>query len=129
MSGCKPETERKYRSALELYRTTDLSNAEICRRCGVTVSGFSRYINTYHRHLMLSRNGIRCTDEEAGEIKMDQRRGQRPSTHAKYKAAIEACDSMEYIGCNISEIAREFGVDGTNLANQLRLHYPGVLET
>lgn len=126
--GCKPETEAKYRSALELYTATDLSYVEICRLCGVSLNGFSRYIGTYHRHLMLERNGIRCSVEKAGSIKIKQRRGQRPETHAKYKEAIAACDSMEYIEYNISQIAREFGLDGTNLARQLHTHYPEVLE-
>ena len=126
--GCKPETEAKYRPALELYAATDLSCAEICRRCEISVNGFSSYIGTYHRQLMLKRNGIKCSREEAGSIKMNQRRGQHPETHAKYKEAIAACDSMEYIGHNISQIAREFGLDGTNLARQLRTHYPEVLE-
>lgn len=126
--GCKPETEAKYRPALELFATTDLSYVEICKRCGVSVSGFSRYICTYHRHLMLKRNGIKCTPEEALGIKVKQMRGQHPRTHAKYKEAIAACDSMEYIECNVSEIAREFGLVGTDLANQLRKHYPDVLE-
>lgn len=126
--GCKPETEAKYRPALELYASTDLSCAEICRQCGVSVSGLSRYIGTYHRHLMLRRNGIRCNPEEAGNIQMGQRRGQLPATHAKYKEAIAACDSMDYIEYNISQIAREFGLSGTNLGRQLRTHYPEVLE-
>lgn len=126
--GCKPETEAKYRPALELYAATDLSTAEICRRCGISISGFSRYIGTYHRHLMLERNGIKCSQEEAGDIKMNQRRGQRPETHAKYKEAIAACDSMDYIEYNVSQIAREFGLSGTNLGRQLRTHYPEVLE-
>lgn len=126
--GCKPETEVKYRSALELYTTTGFSYVEICRRCGVSLSGFSRYIGTYHRHLMLERNGIRCSQEKAGSIKMNQRRGQRPETHAKYKEAIAACDSMEYIECNVSQIAHVFGLTGTNLARQLHTHYPEVLE-
>lgn len=95
--GYKPETEAKYRPALELYDTSDLSTVDICRRCEVSLSGFSRYVNTYHRHLMLERNGIRCSPEEAADIKMNQRRGQRPETHAKYKEAIAACDSMDYI--------------------------------
>lgn len=77
---------------------------------------------------MLGRNGIKCTPEEAGNIKISQLRGQKPSTHAKYKEAIAACDSMEYIGCNVSQIAREFGLNGTDLARQLRTHYPDVLE-
>ena len=126
--GCKPETEAKYRSALELYVATNLSYVEICRQCGISISGFSRYISTYHRHLMLQRNGIRYSPEEAGSIKISQRRGQRPETHAKYKEAIAACDSMDYIKYNVSQIAREFGLDGTNLARQLRTHYPEVLE-
>lgn len=126
--GPKPETEAKYRSALELYASTGLSIAEICRQCGISISGFSRYIGIYHRHLMLERNGIKCSREEADGIKMKQRSGQRPATHAKYKAAIAACDSMDYIECNVSQIAREFGLSGTNLGRQLRTHYPEVLE-
>lgn len=128
MRGCRPETEAKYRPALEVYADTDLSITEICQRCGVSVSGFSRYISAYHRHLMLKRNGIKCSPEDAKNIKMNQRRGQHPKTHIKYREAIAACDSMEYIECNVSQIAREFGLDGTNLANQLRIHYPEVLE-
>ena len=124
----KPETEAKYRPAYELYTTTDLSIAEICRQCGISISGFSRYIGIYHRHLMLERNGIKCNREEADVIKMNQRRGQRPETHAKYKEAIAACDSMDYIEYNVSQIAREFGLSGTNLGRQLRTHYPEVLE-
>lgn len=126
--GIRPETETKYRPALELYASTDLSNVEICRRCGVSVNGFSRYIGTYHRHLMLERNGIKCSPEEAKSINLNQRRGQLPATHAKYKEAIAACDSMEYIASNVSEIAHEFGLSGTNLGRQLRTHYPEVLE-
>ena len=128
IKGCRPETEAKYRPALELYASTDLSYVEICRRCGVSVNGFSRYVGIYHRHLMLERNGIRCSPEEANSINLNQRRGQLPATHAKYKEAIAACDSLEYIGCNVSEIAREFGLSGTNLGRQLRTHYPEVLE-
>lgn len=126
--GCKPETEAKYRRALELYTATGLSNVEICRQCGVSLSGFSRYIATYHRHLLLARNGIKCSPEEAGGIKMDPRSGQRPETHAKYKEAVEACGSMDYVAYNVSQIAREFGLSGTNLGRQLRTHYPEVLE-
>lgn len=128
LRGIRPETVEKYREAVELYSSTSLSYVEICRRCGVSLSGFSRYIGTYHRHLMLKRNGIPCTPENAGSIKMSQRRGQHPATRAKYKEAIAACDSMDYIEYNVSQIAREFGLNGTNLGRQLRTHYPEVLE-
>lgn len=128
MKGCKPETEAKYRSALEVYSETDLSIAEICRRCEVSLNGFARYISRYHRHLMLKRNGIKCSKEEVGNVRISRWRRQHPATHVKYKEAIEACGSMKYIEYNVSEIAREFGLDGTNLANQLRTHYPEILE-
>lgn len=35
---------------------------------------------------------------------------------------------MDYIDYNVSQIAREFGLSGTNLGRQLRTHYPEVLE-
>ena len=35
---------------------------------------------------------------------------------------------MDYIEYNVSQIAREFGLSGTNLGRQLRTHYPEVLE-
>ena len=124
----RPETEKKYRAAVELYATTSLSCVEICRQCNVTVSGLSGHICKYHRHLMLARNGIECSPEKASAIRMDQRRGQKPSTHAKYKEAIAACGSMDYLEYNVSQIAREFGLSGTDLGRQLRTHYPEVLE-
>lgn len=126
--GIKPETEEKYRQAIELYRSTRLSCAEISRTCGVTVSGFQRYLSLYHRDLLLARYEIACSKEEARHIKLGPLRGQLPATRAKYKDAIEACESLDYIEYNVSQIAREFGLDGTNLGRQLRTHYPGIIE-
>lgn len=127
--GCRPETEARYRTARELYASTNLSMAEISRQCEVSLMGFSRYINTYYRHLMLERNGIKCSPEEARGIKMSQRRGQRLGSREKYGKAIAACNSMEYIEYNVSQIAREFGLSGTDLGRQLRTHYPEILES
>lgn len=126
--GAKPATVEKYRRAVELYATTRMSCTEICRICGVTVSGLQAHIGRYHRHLLLARNGIECSREEADGIKLPSFRRQKPATHSKYKKAIEACDNMDYIEMNISQIARMFGVDGTNLGRQLRTHYPEILE-
>ena len=123
-----PATEEKYREAVELYASTDLTCVEISRRCSVSLSGFKGYICKYRRDLLLPRYGIRCDPEEAAGIGMGQRRSQRPATRAKYREAVAACDSMDYIDCNVSQIAREFGLSGTNLGKQLRTHYPGVIE-
>lgn len=126
--GAKPETVEKYCRAIELYATTSMPCIEICRTCGVTVAGLQAYIGKYHRHLLLARNGVTCDSKEAAGIKLNTFRRQKPATRLKYKKAIEACDSMDYIEMNVSQIARKFGLDGTNLGRQLRMHYPEVLE-
>lgn len=118
--GIKPKTEEKYRQAIELYRSTRLSCAEISRICKVTVLGFQRYLFLYHRDLLLARYNITCDKKEGSRIKLGPLRGQLPATHVKYKDAIEACESLDYIEYNVSQIAREFGLEGTNLGRQLR---------
>ena len=123
-----PATEEKYREAVELYASTDLTCVEISRRCSVSLAGFKGYICKYRRDLLLPRYGIRCDPAEAAGIGMGQRRSQRPATRAKYREAVAACDSMDYIDCNVSQIAREFGLSGTDLGRQLRTHYPEVIE-
>ena len=82
---------------MELYGSTALSSREICVRCGVSLKGFQCHIGRYHRHLILARYGINRSPEEAADIRLEQLRGQLPATRAKYREAIEACDSMDYI--------------------------------
>ena len=125
----QPKTTERYREAVELYRSTRLSCREISRTCSVSLSGLKGHICKYHRHLMLARYDISCDKEEAGTIRLGQLRGQQPATRAEYKEAVEArSSSMDYIEYNVSQIARRFGLDGTGLANQLRRHYPDILE-
>ena len=128
LRGVRPETEKKYRRAIEMYASTNLSEREICRICELTESGFQCYLTKYHRELVLTRYAIMCSKEEAGHIRLGQLRGQLPATRLKYKDAIEACGSMDYIELNVSQIARQFGLEGTNLGRQLRTHYPEIIE-
>lgn len=113
----------KYREAVELYRTTDLTLGEIASQCGVTRSGLAVYIQRNHRDLLLQRNGM----EGETQQRVRPREGQNLATHNKYRDAIEACDSEEYIDLNISQIARMFNLSGPALANQLRAHYPDII--
>lgn len=126
--GVRPKTEEKYRRAIELYASTEISGREICRICGVTESGFRCYLTKYHRELLLARYAILCDKEEARHTKLGYLRGQLPVTRIKYKDAIAACGSMEHIELNVSQIARMFGLEGTNLGRQLRTHYPDIIE-
>lgn len=117
------EIEAKYREAIELYKTTDLTISEISKRCHVSRSGLAAYIQRKHRDLMLKRHGM----SSGIDRKLRKSKGQSPETRRKYQEAIEACDSMSYIELNVSQIAKLFNLNGTALANQLRAHYPDII--
>jgi len=55
-------------------------------------------------------------------------RGQSAVTRAKYGDAIRACDDMAYIEYNVSQIARMFHLDPSSLGQQLRVHFPDIIE-
>lgn len=118
----------RYSSALELYRTTDLSVKDICEQTGTPLSAFRTYLQRCHRELMFARYGITVSPEEAAQKRLRKPVGQTPAAHAKYKDAIMACDDAEYIEYNVSQIAHIFHLDPTGLGNQLRSHFPEILE-
>lgn len=115
----------KYSEAIALYRDSDLSQVEICKQLGLSVKAFSRYLCRRHRDLLMRRYGI---ESDSDTRKIHENKGQTSSTRAKYGDAIAACDSAEYIRMNVSEIARHFGVSASGLSNQLRAHYPDIIE-
>ncbi len=124
----KPETDERYAAALHLYRTTNISSKEICEQTHTPLSGFKRYLYTYHRELMFARYGILLSADQAHKTKLRESKGQSPAARAKYHDAIMACDDIEYIEYNISQIARIFHHSPGGLAQQLRSHFPEILE-
>lgn len=54
--------------------------------------------------------------------------GQRRRTREKYREAILACDDVRYIEYNVSQIARIFDLNPSGLSNQLRSHFPEILQ-
>lgn len=124
----RPETIARYREALEIYAHTDMTSKQICEKCGVSTSGFRSYLQRFHRELLLARYGIEYAPKQVDQVRLNGKRGQTHAAHAKYKDAIAACDDMKYLALNISQIARLFGLDGTALSNQLRRHYPEIIE-
>ncbi len=123
MSG---DTEARYRPALELYRTTRLSIREICERTATPVAGFRSYIQRHCRELMFERHGVDATDAQTRLLK--KQKGQTAAAHARYRDAILACDNAAYIEYNISQIAHLFHLNPTGLGNQLRNHFPEILQ-
>ena len=124
----KPETVARYKSAVELYASTNLTAKQICEQSGVPLKGFLSYIYRTQRHLLLARHGISCTTQLPSQIQLAGKKGQTPAAHAKYREAIAACDNIAYITLNVSQIAKSFGVSPSGLSNQLRRHYPEIVE-
>ena len=115
--------ESKYRESIALYSDSTLSIKHICERTGVGFAAFSSYLFKHHRELILKRHNL----TEYSHVQLRGGKGQTTAAHYKYKDAIAACDSAEYIEYNISQIARIFGLDCSALASQLRRHYPEIV--
>lgn len=106
---------------------SDLTLRQIAEMCGVTPVGLSAHIGKHHRPLLFARYGLDINDSSLNTIKVKPPKGQSFKTYLKYKDAIEACGDIAYIEYTVTQIARLFGLDGTALASQLRVHYPDVI--
>lgn len=126
-SGRAAAARSKYAAAVELYSTTDLTLRQIAVTCGVTAAGLTCHIGRYHRPLLYARYGLDAGGSEASALKVKPARGQSRQTQLKYRDAVAACGDIAYIEFNVSQIARQFGLNGTALAAQLRVHYPDVM--
>lgn len=124
---CVSATDNKYAEAVALYASTDLSMRHIAEICNVTPRGLSAHIGRYHRPLLYARYGLKVENPDIQILKIKPPKGQSAKTHLKYKDAIEACSDIAYLEYNVSQIARLFGLNGSALASQLRVHYPGVI--
>ena len=118
---------QKYEEAVALYADTDMPLKAIAEKCDVAAGGLKSYLRRYWRELVLRRYQIPVDGKQPQEVKIIEAGKQNIHAHAKYKDAIAACDSLEYIDLNVSQIARKFELDGTALANFMRVHYSDTL--
>ena len=116
----------KYKDAVALYASTDMTIRAIAKQFGFTACGLQAYICRHHRVLMLARYNISTEGKDPHSIKIQPPKGPSPAAYHKYKDAVEACGSLDYIEYNVSQVARQFGVDGTGLINFLKTHYPDI---
>lgn len=116
----------KYEEAVALYAETELPLREIAERCNVSLGGLGNYLRRYWRELMLRRYGVSCEGKDPKDVKLVSFGQPGLVAHAKYKEAVDACGSLEYIDLNVSQVARKFNVDGTALANYMRMHYEDI---
>lgn len=117
----------KYEKAVGLYADTNRTVKDIAKECGVSAGGLGCYLRRYWRELVLRRHHIVPEGKDLQTFKIMEAGKQNVNAHIKYKDAVEACDSLTYIDLNVSQVARKFGLDGTALANFMRIHYGEVL--
>lgn len=118
----------KYEKAVELYADTDRTLAAIAEDCHVSLGGLGNYLRRYWRELVLKRNHISAEGKQLDGLKIKAVGQQNVNAHEKYKEAVAACDSLDYIDLNLSQVARKFGVDGASLANFMHIHYEDTLK-
>lgn len=117
----------KYAEAVKMYAETDKTQKEIAGHFGFSVGAFRVYMQRYHRDLLMRRHGIAAEGLNPDEVKIISAGKQSLNAHRKYGKAVEACDSMDYIELNLSQVAHRFGLNATALANFMRVHYAEIL--
>lgn len=117
----------KYRKAVEQYAETDKSLKDIAEAYGVSSGALGNYLRRYWRELVLRRHRIHTNGKKPQDVKIIGAGKESINAHLKYKDAVAACKSMDYIDQNLSQIARQFDVSGTALGNFMRVHYMDVL--
>lgn len=116
----------KYEEAVEMYADSKLPLCKIAVKCNVSLGGLGSYLRRYWRELILRRRGISYEEKDPKDIKIVSSGQPSIVSKAKYAEAVEACKSLEYIDLNVSQVARKFNVNGTALANYMRLHYEEI---
>lgn len=127
-SGASRYGQTRYKTAIELYSTTDMPVKTICEQAGVSISAFRAYVRRWHRELMFARYGINISPEEARNTPIRKPRGQSDIIRAKYSDAISACADEAYLDCNVCQIALMFKLNPSALSHQLRKYYPEIID-
>lgn len=117
----------KYERAVDLYAETDKSLKDIADECGVSCGALGNYLRRYWRELVLRRHRIHTDGKRPQDVKIIEAGKENVNAHLKYKDAIDAAGSTDYIDLNMSQIARKFGVGSTALSNFMRVHYMDIL--
>lgn len=117
----------KYEKAVALYADTDMPMKDIADECGVSCGALGNYLRRYWRELVLRRHQIHTDGKRPQDVKIIEAGKENVNAHLKYKDAIDAAGSTDYIDLNMSQIARKFGVGSTALSNFMRVHYMDIL--
>lgn len=117
--GPKPETVAKYAKALELYRTTGMTIAQIAEAAGVTRTGFGGYLHQWHRGEKLVRRGFEWDGESEPDLQGTKHF--LKSVAVKYATAIA---SLKENPRPVAEVAAEFDHNPEVFRDYLKHHEP-----
>ena len=126
MRSPRPETVAYFAQALELYRTTDLTLPEISKRCLVNEHAFESYLRNWYPEEIERRR--RAREQKLKEKRAaEKNRPDRSGTTVARKLYTPGIALLQQ-GKTLSEVARELGVDLTNLSSWLKRNHPEVFE-
>lgn len=112
------QSVEKYREAVRLYRTTAMTQKEICTETGVTVTGLRNYLRIWHKDLILEHRDMDCRRERA---RLSGTKRYLKSTAAKYAEAIVR---LKTTGRSTAKVAQEFGLNPETFRKYLYEHEP-----
>ncbi|MCM1450781.1 MAG: hypothetical protein NC102_00780, partial [Clostridium sp.] len=70
--GARKQSSEAYAHAMEMYRSTEKTIAEVAHECGVSESGFGRFLRFYHKDIIGQRSARR---KQARKLAADRKPG------------------------------------------------------
>lgn len=90
---------------MALYADTERPLCEIAAECGFNAKALGNYLRHHWRELVLRRYKLSTERKDTRDVKIVSAGKQSVTAHEKYKEAVMACDSMEFIELNVSQVA------------------------
>lgn len=119
--GPKSKTVEKYAAALELYRSTSMTIAEIVDETGVPEAGFRNYLTQWCKADKMRHRGYEC--DPTSDPDLSRTRRYLKSTASKYAPAIE---NLRENPRPIAEVAAQFGFNPDIFREYLKTHEPDL---
>lgn len=118
----KNGSEYKYRLAVELADTTNMTLAEIATRTGLNRNTLRYHLSTWHKDILLKR---RCISDvtDAENVVLKNTKHYLKATADKYAPAIRWLKESRL---PTAEVAREFGFNPETFRNYLHEHEPEI---
>lgn len=114
----------EFAEAVELFRSTGMTYAEIAEKTGVSETGLIWHIRKWHRPLLFARY-IEATSSSKGATADGSARLYRVAAAQKYAEAIEM---LRTSGMHTAQVAKKFGFNPEVFRNYVKEHEPELAE-